>query len=193
MHGVAPGITTTACEFLVLALRGFVTLHADGRGGLWWSASAYKDDPGSLGSLADLCCKSWPDLFRLLESGDLEHLLDMQTTSTTPDLPLKRTRKKRISKEMVERFRKARPWIEGRLPELEVKGWTRRTLYRVGRHPYPFSSWGLAWSSGWLDAIPGMDEAGNVTWTRYDGNGQVRVLKSYPGACLGWEGKDAEN
>ncbi|SMP42425.1 hypothetical protein SAMN06295888_10284 [Desulfonatronum zhilinae] len=142
-------ISSPAREFLELAVREFVTLHTDGRGGLWWSSQKYFDDPGSLGYVSEIWSEAWPCLFKLLTSGGLDHLLHRRTTSTSPSLPLERPRRKRITKEMLERYRKARPWIEAHMPALLAQAWTRRTLFRAGRHPHPCGQWGLAWSSGW--------------------------------------------
>ena len=140
-------ISSPAREFLELAVREFVTLHTDGRGGLWWTSPRYADDPGSLSYISEVWGEAWPDLFRLLESGGLDHFLPKR--ATTPPLSLDRPRRKRITKEMLERYRKARPWIEAHMPALLAQGWTRRTLFRAGRHPHPCGQWGLAWSSGW--------------------------------------------
>lgn len=140
---------TPALEILDLAERGIVTLHTDGRGGLWWTAPSYQEDPGSLCWLSDLWGESWPDLFRLLEAGGLDHLLPKRTNSTTQAPPLERPRRRRITPAMLERFRRARPWITAHMPALLAQGWTRRTLYRAGRHPHPLGQWGLAWSAGW--------------------------------------------
>ncbi|WP_028573193.1 hypothetical protein [Desulfonatronum lacustre] len=64
-----------AREFIELAQRGAVTLHTDQSGGLWWAAPGFRDDPDSLAWLAGLWSEAWPDLFRLLDVGDLDHLL----------------------------------------------------------------------------------------------------------------------
>lgn len=136
-----------AIEFLDMVKGGHAHLHTDGRGGLWWTSQRYADDPGSLSYIADVWEEAWPGLFRLLASGGLDHLLPKRTTTTA--LPLERPRRKRITPAMLERYRKARPWIEAHMPALLAQGWTRRTLFRAGRRPHPRGQWGLAWSSGW--------------------------------------------
>jgi hypothetical protein len=141
-------IGTPAREFLDLAGRGIVTLQTDGRGGLWWAAPRYEDDPASLANIADLWTEAWSDLFRLLGAGGLDRLLHRRTTST-PAQPMERPRRRRITPAMLERYHRARPWIEAHMPALLAQGWTRRTLHRAGRRPYPFGPWGLAWATAW--------------------------------------------
>ncbi|WP_031385782.1 hypothetical protein [Desulfonatronum thiodismutans] len=145
----APCPETAALEILDMARRDFIRLHADQSGGFWWTAPDYENDPGSLAFIADVWLEACPAMFRLMESGGLDHLLTKRATSATPAQPVERPRKKRITPAMMERYRRARPRIEDHMPELLAQGWTRRTLFRAGRHPYPFSEWGLAWSSNW--------------------------------------------
>ena len=137
-----------AMEFLEMVKLGHAHLHTDGRGGLWWTSSRYADAPGSLSYIAEVWSEAWPGMFRLLDSGGLDHLLGKRT-SATPALPMERSRRQRIIGDMMDRYRTARPWIGAHMSELLAQGWDRRGLFRAGRSPYPFGEWGLAWCAGW--------------------------------------------
>jgi hypothetical protein len=144
--------STPAREFLDLAGRKIVTLHTDRRGGLWWTSPPYEDDPASLADIASIWSEAWPDLFRLLEAGDLDPYL-VHTARPRPTTGPPARRRKLITPAMMVRFRKSRPWIEAHMPELLGQGWTRRSLYRAGKHPHPFGPWGLAWASAWTSSL----------------------------------------
>ena len=72
---VASEIGTPAREVMDLARRNILMLHTDGRGGLWWTAPEYRDDPGLLSCICELWSEAVTDMFKLMEAGELRLLL----------------------------------------------------------------------------------------------------------------------
>lgn len=174
-----PCTRSAAIEILDMARRGFIRLHADSKGGLWWTAPTYENDPGSLAYIADVWREAFPAMFKLLESGGLDHLLPKRITSTTPARP----RRKRISPTMLSRRRSAKVWIGEHMPRLLATGWTRKSLFRAGKHPYPVGQWGLCWSANWTN--PGLlsvniEDSGGVAFLLTEPSGREVVQTARP-------------
>lgn len=68
------GICSSAHDLLYLARKKEIRLHVNGKGGLWWSAPKYYDDPGSMSWIAQLWEEAFPDMFLLLDAGRLEQI-----------------------------------------------------------------------------------------------------------------------
>lgn len=73
-------------------------------------------------------------------------------------------------------FRIGYSWLNDRLDELLVAGWTRAELFRRGRYRWPIGDWGAAWLSSWSD--PEKDASlgtrGEIVFSFKNATGQVQ-------------------
>jgi hypothetical protein len=151
--------------FRDLVTAGLVNIIRDGRNGVWWCAPDYADDPGSLGWVCELWTTAWPWFSETQDSGS------------------DRPRRKRITPDMLARRRAALPWINEHMPRLVASGWTRKSLFQAGRHPYPVGQWGLAWSANWTNPdllSVSIDESGGVAFLLAEASGREVVQAARP-------------
>lgn len=76
---------------------------------------------------------------------------------------------------MVRSWKKARPWLLARLPELEKLGWDRSKLFRAGKLTFPFGNWGIAWYSIWSrpEILVKLEDDGSIRWSWKELDGKL--------------------
>ena len=151
--------------FRDLVAGDHVHLHRDVRGGVWWTAPDYERDPGSLAWVAELWTTAWSWFAGSQDSGN------------------DRPRRKLITSDMLTRKRSAKAWIGENLDRLLTTGWTRKTLFKAGKHPHPCGQWGLCWCWCWSspDLLSvSMDDSGGVAFLLAEPSGREVVQTARP-------------
>ena len=162
---LAVNAPTEAWIFRDLVAGDHVRLHRDGRGGVWWTAPDYERDPGSLAWVAELWTTAW------------------SWFAGSQDSKTDRPKRQRITQSMLARRRSAMPWINEHMPRLLASGWTRKTLFKAGKHPHPVGEWGLCWSANWTspDLLSvTLTESGGVAFLLAEPSGREVVQTSRP-------------